>query len=81
MITTARRRSLSSCPPRFSTARNLLRSTYGPRVAQTARLLGLELMPWQQFVADVALEVDPSTGRLAYREVVLTVPRLFRKRS
>ena len=31
----------------------LQRSTYGPRVAQTARLLGLELMPWQQFVADV----------------------------
>ena len=59
----------------------LQRSTYGPRVAQTARLLGLELMPWQQFVADVALEVDLSTGLLAYREVVLTVPRLFRKRS
>lgn len=32
-------------------------------------------MPWQQYVADVALEVDPGTGRLAYREVVLTVPR------
>lgn len=32
-------------------------------------------MPWQQHVADVALEVNPKTGRLAYREVVLTVPR------
>lgn len=32
-------------------------------------------MPWQRYVADVALEVDPATGRLAYREVVLTVPR------
>jgi len=32
-------------------------------------------MPWQRHVADVALEVDPATGRLAYREVVLTVPR------
>jgi phage terminase large subunit-like protein len=32
-------------------------------------------MPWQQFVADVALEVDPATGKLAYREVGLTVPR------
>lgn len=32
-------------------------------------------MPWQQHVADVALEVDPETGLLVYREVVLTVPR------
>lgn len=32
-------------------------------------------MPWQQHVADVALEVDPLTGLLAYRRVVLTVPR------
>lgn len=32
-------------------------------------------MPWQRHVADVALEVSPVTGKLAYREVVLTVPR------
>jgi len=32
-------------------------------------------MPWQQYVADVALEVDPETGRLAYDEIGLTVPR------
>lgn len=32
-------------------------------------------MPWQQLVADVAFEINPETGRLAYREVVLTVPR------
>jgi len=32
-------------------------------------------MPWQQLVADVALEIDPATGLLAHREVVLTVPR------
>ena len=32
-------------------------------------------MPWQQEVADIALEQDPATGRLAYREVTLTVPR------
>lgn len=37
--------------------------------------MGLELMPWQRQVLDVALEVDPATGRLAYREVRLTVPR------
>jgi phage terminase large subunit-like protein len=32
-------------------------------------------MPWQQHVADVALEIDPATGNLAYREVWLTIPR------
>ncbi len=32
-------------------------------------------MPWQQYVADVALEIDPETGRLAYRTVVVSVPR------
>lgn len=32
-------------------------------------------MAWQQQVLDVALEVDPKTRRLVYREVILTVPR------
>lgn len=32
-------------------------------------------MPWQQTVADTAMEIDPATGRLAYREIRLTVPR------
>jgi phage terminase large subunit-like protein len=32
-------------------------------------------MPWQADVLDTALEIDPDTGQLAYREVVLTVPR------
>lgn len=32
-------------------------------------------MPWQRHVADVALEVNPETGRLQYRNVVITVPR------
>lgn len=40
-----------------------------------AASIGKPLMPWQQHVADVALEVDPVTGRFAYREIVLTVPR------
>jgi len=35
----------------------------------------MPLMPWQRHVADVALEVDPATGRLVYREIGLTVPR------
>ena len=32
-------------------------------------------MAWQQFVADVGLEVDPDTGRLAYKEVIVSVMR------
>ena len=32
-------------------------------------------MPWQQLVADVASEIDDTTGLPAYREVVCTVPR------
>lgn len=66
---------LPDCPPRFATPRNLDRLTLGPKVAEVARQLGKPLMPWQQRVADVALEIDPATGVLAYREVVLLVPR------
>jgi hypothetical protein len=62
-------------PPRFGTPRTPERLTLGPAVGQAARLLGKELMPWQQHVADVALELDPATGRLVYREVGLVVPR------
>jgi hypothetical protein len=32
-------------------------------------------MPWQAYVADVGCEIDPETGRPAYREVMVTVPR------
>jgi len=44
-------------------------------VGEVARRLGKPLMPWQQYVADVIMEVDPDTGRLAYTEWRLTVPR------
>lgn len=40
---------------------------------QTAARLGTGFMPWQELVADTALEHDD--GRLAYRDVVVTVPR------
>jgi len=32
-------------------------------------------MPWQRDCMDVALEIDPATGMLAYREVRVLVPR------
>ncbi|WP_353809148.1 hypothetical protein [Agromyces sp. SYSU T00194] len=37
--------------------------------------MGTPLMPWQELVANVALEVDPETGQLAYRSVIIKVPR------
>lgn len=40
-----------------------------------AALLGMPLMPWQQYVVDVALEIDPITGWWAYDKVVVTVQR------
>lgn len=64
-----------SCVPMWGTPRNPDRATYGGRVAKIARILGTPLMPWQRYVADVALEVDPETGLLAYRHVLLMVPR------
>ena len=63
------------CHPRFATNRDLTADTYGGRVAEISEALGTPLMPWQRLVADVALEIDPATGRLKYREVILTVPR------
>lgn len=64
-----------TCTPRFFTPRNLDRPTLGPKVAEVARMLGTPLMPWQQYVADVAMEIDPATNLLYYREIDLGVPR------
>lgn len=63
------------CPPRFGTPRDFGRATLGSAVGRVARMLGKPLMPWQQYVADVSLEIDPVTGRLWYDEVGLGVPR------
>lgn len=64
-----------ACLPRFGTPRNLDRPSLGPAVGEVARLLRKPFMPWQQYVADVVLEIDPVTGRLAYDEFRITVPR------
>lgn len=63
------------CEPRWATPRNPSRKTYGHSVAGIAERLNTPLMPWQRYVADVALEVNPDTGRLQYRTIVITVPR------
>lgn len=61
------------CSPRYATPRTDRRSL-GDRAARVAELLGTPLMPWQQQIVDVALEVDDD-GVPAYREVFFTVPR------
>lgn len=38
-------------------------------------MLGAPPMPWQRDVFDVGLEIDPATGLLAYRELIVTVMR------
>jgi hypothetical protein len=72
----------STCPPRYSTPRSPERPTFGPAVTRVAEhYFSRVLMPWQRHVLDVALEIDPDTGHLAYDEVVLTVPRQSGKTS
>ena len=70
-----------TCPPRWGTMRNFDRKTYGPKVARIARALGTPFMPWQRYVTDTALEIDPETGLLAYRGVDVSVPRQSGKTS
>jgi hypothetical protein len=64
-----------NCPPRFATRRRPERETFGNELAAIAEKLGQPLMPWQRLVADVGCEIDPATGRPAYREVRVTIPR------
>lgn len=68
----------TTCEPRFYTPRRPERESLGPRVGAMAEKLGEPLMPHQQFIADVGLElVRNSSGLLvpAYREVIVTMPR------
>jgi phage terminase large subunit-like protein len=61
--------------PRIGTLRNFDRETIGPAVGEVARRLGRPFMPWQQYTADVAGEVDPATGRLWYDEIDVSIMR------
>lgn len=66
--------SLDTPPPKFATARDYSRPTYGGAVAKIAEMLGTPLMPWQRYCADVAGESD-GFGNYIYPLVVITVPR------
>jgi phage terminase large subunit-like protein len=64
---------LSGSPPPSSGTPATDRPSLGGGVADMARALDLELLPWQREVADRALEVVGD--RLAFRSVTLSVPR------
>ncbi|MBJ6633360.1 terminase large subunit domain-containing protein [Streptomyces sp. I5] len=63
------------CPPRWGTPRHPDRPSLGPKLWRVMEKLGAPPMPWQRYVSDVALELDPDTGLLAHREVGLSVSR------
>jgi len=65
---------MSSPTPAYATQPTPTRRTYGAGVAELAALMGRPLMPWQQQVVDVALEVDDD-GLFVYPSVCVTVPR------
>lgn len=64
-----------TCPPRWGTPRRPEFPTLGGKAAKVMQRLGFTPMPWQRYVLDVALEIDPATGVFAHREVGLSVPR------
>jgi hypothetical protein len=58
----------------YATPRNPSRRSRGDKIADLARMLGWEPMPWQQHVWDVATEID-ERGHYVYEKVFVTVPR------
>jgi Phage Terminase len=64
-----------TCPPVWGTPRRPEFPTLGGKVAKVMERLGYKPMPWQRYVWDVAMEIDPATNRLWYRHVGLSVPR------
>jgi hypothetical protein len=63
------------CPPRWGTPRHPDRPSLGPKLWKVMERLGAPPMPWQKYVSDVALEIDPATGLFAHREVGISVSR------
>lgn len=63
------------CPPLYGTKRTPSRPTLGPQVAKIAEQLGKPPLPHQRHIYDVAFEIDPDTGYLAYGEVCFIGPR------
>ncbi|WP_425244843.1 terminase [Streptomyces sp. NEAU-NA10] len=63
------------CPPMWGTPRRPELPTLGGKVAKIMERLGFTPMPWQRYVWDVAMEINPDTGVFWHRNVGLSVPR------
>lgn len=61
--------------PLYATRRDPAYRSEGPRIGLVARSLGTPLMPWQQYVADVATELTPEGTAYRHGVIVVTVPR------
>jgi phage terminase large subunit-like protein len=68
---------VTSARPRYATERSLERKTLGTAAARVANMLGINLMPWQRELLDVALELEG--GRLVFTDITLTCPRQMGK--
>lgn len=66
-------------PARHLTRRDPSRKSDGWKVGAIARAIGRPLYPEQQYVWDVAGEIDPDTGTYYYSRVILCVQRQFGK--
>lgn len=64
-----------TCPPLWGTPRRPEFPTLGGKVAKVMERLGYTPMPWQRYVWDVSMEIDPATGIFAYRDIGLSCPR------
>lgn len=64
-------------PPRYAARRNPELRTRGGKIAVLAAEMGRRLTPTQQYIADVATELNPPGSRLRYRYqlVVISLPR------
>lgn len=63
--------------PRYATKRNPALRTRGGKIGILAKEIGRPLLPHQQYIADVATELNPPGSRLTYRYqfVVISLPR------
>jgi hypothetical protein len=61
--------------PRWGTPRRIDRPTRGTLDRKIAKLLGWDLFPWQEYVADVGGEYHPTTKVPCYRTVGVSVAR------
>lgn len=61
--------------PRNHTLRDKHAATYGPAVDKVSRAMKGPLKRWQRAAYDVALELDPATGKWRYHIVLISVPR------